>query len=77
MHGPYRFLRHPGYSAAIVQVLTNGLALGSWWSVVPMTAFAALLIRRTAWEDRFLQEHMEGYRAYAGRVRWRLLPGVW
>ena len=28
-------------------------------------------------EDRILQAELPGYRDYAARVRWRLLPGVW
>jgi protein-S-isoprenylcysteine O-methyltransferase Ste14 len=32
---------------------------------------------RTALEDRTLQEELDGYKAYAERVRYRLLPGIW
>jgi protein-S-isoprenylcysteine O-methyltransferase Ste14 len=28
-------------------------------------------------EDRTLQAELEGYGEYAGRVRYRLFPGVW
>jgi len=28
--GPYRWVRHPGYSAALLMILISGLALGSW-----------------------------------------------
>ena len=28
--GPYRFVRHPGYTAALVIIVANGVALGSW-----------------------------------------------
>ena len=38
---------------------------------------AILLILRTALEDRTLQAELPGYAAYAQRVRFRLLPGVW
>jgi protein-S-isoprenylcysteine O-methyltransferase Ste14 len=36
-----------------------------------------LLVIRTALEDRVLQDELAGYRDYARRVRYRLLPGVW
>jgi len=36
-----------------------------------------LFVLRTALEDRMLQEELAGYRAYAARVRYRLLPGIW
>jgi protein-S-isoprenylcysteine O-methyltransferase Ste14 len=38
---------------------------------------ALLFIVRTALEDRTLREELPGYQAYAERVRYRLLPGVW
>ncbi len=28
-------------------------------------------------EDEFLQAYLDGYAEYAGRVRQRLMPGVW
>jgi protein-S-isoprenylcysteine O-methyltransferase Ste14 len=35
------------------------------------------MVVRTALEDRLLRAELEGYAEYAGRVRYRLLPGVW
>lgn len=32
---------------------------------------------RTELEDRMLHDRLEGYRDYALRVHYRLLPGVW
>jgi len=32
---------------------------------------------RTALEGRTLQKELDGYREYAGRVRYRLIPGIW
>jgi len=34
-------------------------------------------VARTALEDRMLREGLDGYAAYAERVRWRLVPWVW
>jgi protein-S-isoprenylcysteine O-methyltransferase Ste14 len=75
--GPYRLVRHPGYVAISVLMLASGVALGSWVSVLPMAVLVLLVLRRTALEDRFLHEHLDGYVEYAQRVRYRLLPGVW
>jgi protein-S-isoprenylcysteine O-methyltransferase Ste14 len=75
--GPYRFVRHPGYVFVSVMLLANGLALGSWWSIVPMVALIPLIMQRTAREDRFLHENLDGYRDYARRVRYRLVPRIW
>ncbi len=33
--------------------------------------------RRRETEDRVLLAELPGYRDYAERVRWRLLPGIW
>ena len=38
---------------------------------------AALLVLRTALEDRTLHEELPGYPQYAAQVRYLLLPGVW
>ena len=75
--GPYRVVRHPGYAGIVVGCLCSPLALGSWLATIPMLPCVALFVRRTLIEDRFLQEHLDGYADYAGRVRYRLLPGVW
>jgi hypothetical protein len=32
---------------------------------------------RTRLEDRFLDEKLEGYGAFAARTRWKIVPGVW
>jgi protein-S-isoprenylcysteine O-methyltransferase Ste14 len=75
--GPYRYLRHPYYTAVIVYLVCSGLALGSWLSLLPLPAWVAFILDRTRLEDRVLAEELEGYRDYARRVRYRLLPGIW
>lgn len=75
--GPYRIVRHPGYAGFIPAFLGMALALGSWVALLPMAVAAALLILRTALEDRTLHEELPGYQDYAAQVRFRLLPGVW
>jgi protein-S-isoprenylcysteine O-methyltransferase Ste14 len=76
--GPYAVIRHPGYLAGIVVMLASGIALGSWIAA----AFLAIttlpfLLYRAITEDRILQAELPGYRDYARRVRWRLIPGLW
>jgi protein-S-isoprenylcysteine O-methyltransferase Ste14 len=75
--GPYALLRHPGYTGMIVASLCGGVALGSWWSLLPLAPFVGMFLWRTAMEDRFRHEGLEGYAGYAGRVRYRLVPGLW
>jgi protein-S-isoprenylcysteine O-methyltransferase Ste14 len=75
--GPYRFVRHPGYLGSILFALATPLVLGSLWAFVPCGLGAVLFIVRTALEDKTLQKELPGYREYAERVRYRLLPGIW
>jgi protein-S-isoprenylcysteine O-methyltransferase Ste14 len=75
--GPYRWMRHPGYAGALLTYLATPLFLDSYWAFLPTVFITILLIIRTGLEDRFLQDELKGYRDYAGRVRYRLLPGVW
>jgi len=75
--GPYRFVRHPGYVSSLLSCVFGSLVLGSWWGAVPITALIFVILRRTALEDRYLQQELEGYAEYAKRVRYRLVPGLW
>jgi protein-S-isoprenylcysteine O-methyltransferase Ste14 len=75
--GPYRFVRHPSYAGAIIYVVCSALALGSWPSMLPVLVWSVLLVPRTLREEDVLFKELEGYREYAKKVRFRLLPGVW
>jgi len=75
--GPYQYVRHPGYVGAITFQLATPIMLGSLWALIPTGLSALLYIVRTALEDRTLQEELDGYKDYAQRVRYRLLPGIW
>jgi protein-S-isoprenylcysteine O-methyltransferase Ste14 len=75
--GPYRYVRHPGYVGAMLAQLATPFLLGSPWAFVPGVGSVALYAVRTHLEDRTLMEELPGYREYAGRTRYRLLPGVW
>jgi protein-S-isoprenylcysteine O-methyltransferase Ste14 len=75
--GPYRFVRHPFYVGVITFALTVPVALGSPWALISGGLAALLFVIKTAMEDRMLQAELSGYREYAERVHYRLLPGVW
>jgi protein-S-isoprenylcysteine O-methyltransferase Ste14 len=75
--GPYRFVRHPGYSGAILQSLGVPLLLGSLRALIPGVGSALPLALRTALEDRMLRGELPSYANYARRVRYRLLPPLW
>ena len=75
--GPYRFVRHPFYVGTITFSLAVPAALGSPWALISGGLAALLFVVKTALEDRVLQAGLPGYREYAQRTRYRLLPGVW
>lgn len=75
--GPYRFVRHPAYSAAFLLWITTGLMLESWWALVPGLFAGTMMIIRTVYEDRMLIVELPGYKDYAQRIRYRLVPGIW
>jgi protein-S-isoprenylcysteine O-methyltransferase Ste14 len=75
--GPYRFVRHPGYTGGILLTLAAALVLGSVWALIPGALGALVLVIRTILEDRTLQRELDGYQAYAQRVHYRLVPEVW
>ena len=75
--GPYAFVRHPGYLGMVVAIPFSGLALGSWLSFLIALVYSGLILRRVKFEDAFLTGNLPGYRDYANRVRYRLIPGAW
>ena len=75
--GPYRFVRHPAYVGGIAIYLATPVMLGSLWALIPGGLTAVPMIVRTVLEDKTLLNELDGYKAYAVHVRYRLLPGVW
>lgn len=75
--GPYTLVRHPGYAGMIPLMAASGLALGSWLAFGFGVVYGLLIVRRTFFEDRFLQANLAGYRDYVRRVPYRLVPGIW
>jgi protein-S-isoprenylcysteine O-methyltransferase Ste14 len=74
--GPYAVVRHPGYVATSLLLVSVALALGSFWVLIPAGLATLLLLVRTQWEDRTLQDELVGYKDYTQRVRSRWVPGV-
>jgi len=74
--GPYRIVRHPGYAGNILPLAGIVLALGSIWTLIPAMVALIITVIRTKLEDRTLQDELPGYRHYARRVHYRLIPGI-
>jgi protein-S-isoprenylcysteine O-methyltransferase Ste14 len=75
--GPYRLVRHPGYSGVILFCAGVPMVLGSLWCIVPIVVMTIAFVVRTTYEDRMLHNELDGYAAYASETRYRLLPFVW
>jgi protein-S-isoprenylcysteine O-methyltransferase Ste14 len=76
--GPYRYVRHPAYSALLIAVVAGGLLIGNWASmVVLLAAVGAGLAYRISVEEQALARDIGGaYRDYAATHK-RLVPFVW
>lgn len=75
--GPYAWVRHPGYAGFGAWILSAPLLLGSGRAFLPALLALLTLVARTVLEDATLQAELAGYRDYAARVQFRLLPWVW
>jgi protein-S-isoprenylcysteine O-methyltransferase Ste14 len=75
--GPYAHVRHPMYLAIAVINPSAALVLGSYWALVPAAIYPFLIAARIRGEERLLERELPGYAEYMGKVRWRLVPGLW
>ncbi len=75
--GPYRLVRHPGYAGNVLAWTAAPVFFSSYWVIFPTVLMIIISIIRTALEDQTLQDELPGYREYAGRVKYRLFPGIW
>jgi len=75
--GPYAYVRHPMYAAAIWLFVGIPLALGSWWSLGLIVLVLPVLSWRLLDEEKILRRDLPGYEEYMRKVRFRLVPFVW
>lgn len=73
--GAYRLVRHPTYAGYVVAQAGALLGSLSWRNAAVVATVCALLVLRIWLEERVLMKD-EKYRAYAARVRWRVVPGL-
>lgn len=75
--GPYAIVRHPGYAGMILFYGCTPFIIGSLYGLIPALLLAVAFVFRTYFEDRLLYEGLPGYKEYAKKVRYRLVPFVW
>lgn len=75
--GPYHYVRHPMYAAAVALIVGTALLLGSWYGVLWGLMLVVILARRAVLEERMLRAELHGYAAYTAQVKYRLIPYIW
>ncbi len=75
--GPYAHVRHPMYSGLVLFYVGAPLLLGSWYGLAAAIVSVSILAVRAMLEEGALTAALPGYREYAARVRYRLVPGIW
>jgi len=75
--GPYRYIRHPSYSGALLTLLGFGLALGNWAGLAAaLSCMGFAYAYRIPVEEAALASALgESYKQYMRRT-WRLVPFV-
>ena len=75
--GPYRLVRHPGYTGSLPTWTGFALASRSWPVIALVTGLLGRAYhRRIAAEEKLLQRDLPGYTAYSHRTR-KLIPFLW
>jgi protein-S-isoprenylcysteine O-methyltransferase Ste14 len=75
--GPYRYIRHPSYSGALVSLLGFGLSLGNWAGIVAsLSCLGFAYAYRIPIEEAALAMALgDTYKQYLKRT-WRLVPFI-
>jgi protein-S-isoprenylcysteine O-methyltransferase Ste14 len=75
--GLYGIVRHPMYAGAVLLMLAIPLALGSYWSLLVLLVALPALHWRILDEEKCLTADLQGYQEYCGKVKYRLIPGLY
>lgn len=75
--GLYAIVRHPMYAATLLLFLSMPLVLGSVHALLIFMAYPFIIAKRIRHEEQFLERELSGYRAYMGKVKYRLIPFIW
>jgi len=71
--GPYRFIRHPMYSAVLLGMLGITINIGSWIGYIIWLVLVIDFTVKLRFEEKLLIEKFSEYREYMKRTS-RLLP---
>jgi protein-S-isoprenylcysteine O-methyltransferase Ste14 len=75
--GPYRIIRHPMYAGGLLLLFFAPLALGSYWALLFSLLLFIVIVLRILYEEKFLIQHLSGYKEYCEKTPYRLIPWIW
>lgn len=74
--GLYGVVRHPMYLATLLMFIPMPLILGSFWGLVPLSAYPVIIVVRIINEEKVLTKGLPGYEEYKKKVKYRLIPFI-
>ena len=74
--GMYAYVRHPLYVSSVMWFIAIPLVFMSYLGLLASCGLIMITIWRIDMEETFLSRSPD-YRDYCGRVRWRLIPGIY
>ena len=74
--GPYRWVRHPMYTAVIAFGLACAVSASTPWGWLAVVALVLVLLKKAGLEERWMAEAHADYAEYR-RGTHRLLPGIY
>ena len=73
--GPYRWIRHPMYSALMLMMIGIAGYNGHWSNAAGAVLVAAVVVIKATIEERMMLDAFAGYAGYRARTR-RFIPFV-
>lgn len=74
-HGPYRWIRHPMYTAVIACGLACAWTSATWGAWLVLALFVAVLVVKAVFEERWMVAAHPGYADYRIHTK-RFLPWI-
>lgn len=75
--GLYKIVRHPMYFATLLLFLAMPIILGSVYALIIFMAYPFIIANRIIYEEKFLENELQGYTEYKQKVKYRLIPFIW
>jgi protein-S-isoprenylcysteine O-methyltransferase Ste14 len=76
-NGPYRYIRHPSYSGALLSILGLSVMLETYWSLLLSVVLLFPAYYYRIWnEEKLLKTVFSKYQIYSEKTH-RLIPYIW